>query len=53
MTGMELSSVVRYGFHPIVSALDNRGARDTNQGRRVAAFGVRGLAVAFQNALIS
>jgi indolepyruvate decarboxylase len=25
MTGMELSSVVRYGFHPIVIVLDNRG----------------------------
>ena len=25
MTGMELSSVVRYGYHPIVIVLDNRG----------------------------
>ncbi len=25
MTGMELSSAVRYGFHPIVIVLDNRG----------------------------
>jgi indolepyruvate decarboxylase len=25
MTGMELSSVVRYGFHPIVIVLDNQG----------------------------
>jgi indolepyruvate decarboxylase len=25
MTGMELSSVVRYGFHPIVIVLDNKG----------------------------
>ena len=25
MTGMELSSIVRYGFHPIVIVLDNRG----------------------------
>ena len=25
MTGMELSSIVRYGFHPIVIVLDNGG----------------------------
>src|SRR5208283_971323 len=25
MTGMELSSIVRYGFHPVVIVLDNRG----------------------------
>jgi indolepyruvate decarboxylase len=25
MTGMELSSAVRYGFHPVVIVLDNRG----------------------------